>query len=170
MNPDIVREGQELVARLRAERDEARQERDEHMTGKGRLQQRLADAEQIMNRLAGAPALAAAAHPGCVSDCTHTRDRAEKIADPERFDRTREKLKAFKNQLFLKTSGNTTRFPNVQHKMRYAYQFLASGHSARCAFTSDEPQPPMEKRHTRFSSTLSRPRTTDDASRRHALK
>src|SRR6266705_3628015 len=80
------------------------------MTGEGRLQQRLADAELIMNRLA------------------HTseppRDRAEKIADPDRFDGTREKLKPFKDQLILKTSGNPMRFPNVQHKLRYAYQFL----------------------------------------------
>ena len=41
----------ELVARLRAEHDEARSERNDHMTGKGRLQQRLADAEVIMNHL-----------------------------------------------------------------------------------------------------------------------
>src|SRR6266699_1106960 len=52
------------------------------------------------------------------------RDRAEKIADPDRFDGTREKLKAFKDQLILKTSGNPTRCPNVQQKVRYAYQFL----------------------------------------------
>ena len=45
----------ELVARLRAERDEARSERDDHMTGEGRLQQRLADAEVIMNCLARSP-------------------------------------------------------------------------------------------------------------------
>src|SRR5258705_8350435 len=38
----------ELVSRLRAERDAARTECDEHMTGEGRLQQRLADAEIIM--------------------------------------------------------------------------------------------------------------------------
>ena len=81
MNPDIVREGQELVARLRAERDEARQERDEHVVGEGRLQQRLADAERIMNGLAAAPA-AAAAHPGRAPGCPHTRDRVGKIAEP----------------------------------------------------------------------------------------
>ena len=42
----------ELVARLRAECDEARSECEEFMTGEGLLQQRLADAEVIMNRLA----------------------------------------------------------------------------------------------------------------------
>src|SRR6266699_1001545 len=52
------------------------------------------------------------------------RKRAEKIADPDRFDGTREKLKVFKDQLILKTSGNPMRFPNIQHKLRYAYQFL----------------------------------------------
>ncbi len=97
----------ELVARLRTERDAAREECDEHMTGEGRLQQRLANAELIMNRLART-----------------TEPRAEKIADPDRFDGTREKLKPFKDQLILKTSGNSTRFPNIQHKLRYAYQFL----------------------------------------------
>ena len=49
---------------------------------------------------------------------------AEKIADPKEFDGTWEKLKAFKDQLIVKTSGNPARFPNTQHKLRYAYQFL----------------------------------------------
>ncbi len=60
---------QELVTRLRAERDTARAECDEHMTGEGRLQQRLADAELIMNRLAR------------ITEPSEPRDRAEKIAD-----------------------------------------------------------------------------------------
>lgn len=30
----------------------------------------------------------------------------------------------FKSQLLLKTSGNPRRFPNVQHKLRYTFQFL----------------------------------------------
>ena len=89
-----------------------RSERDEHMNGESRLQQKLADAETIMKRLAST-----AAEP-------NTRDRAEKIADPKEFDGTREKLKVFKDQLLLKTSGNPARFPNVQHKLRYAFQFL----------------------------------------------
>ena len=42
----------DLGTRLQAERDEARLECEEHMTAEGRLQQRLADAEVIMNRLA----------------------------------------------------------------------------------------------------------------------
>ena len=50
--------------------------------------------------------------------------RAEKIADPDRFDRTREKLKVFQDQLMLKSSGNAARFSNSQQKLRYAYQFL----------------------------------------------
>src|SRR6266705_4773415 len=108
----------ELVARLRTERDAARAERDaaqierdEHMAGEDRLQQRLANAEVVMNRLAR-------------TEPSASRDRAEKIADPDRFDGTREKLKPFKDQLILKTSGNSTKFPNIQHKLRYAYQFL----------------------------------------------
>ena len=42
----------ELVARLRTKRIKARSEHEEQMMGEGRLQQRLADAEVIMNRLA----------------------------------------------------------------------------------------------------------------------
>ena len=99
----------ELVTRLRAERDEARLECEEHMTGEGRLQQRLANAEVIMNRLA------CSAEPAEVPQST---SRAEKIADPDRFDGAREKLKAFKDQLMLKTSGNAAHFPNTQHKLR----------------------------------------------------
>ena len=105
----------ELVTRLRAECDEARSECEEHMTGEGRLQHRLADAEVIMNRLA------CSAEPTAAPLST---SRAEKIADPDRFDGAREKLKVFNDQLMLKTSGNAARFPNTQHKLRYAYQFL----------------------------------------------
>ena len=50
----------ELVARLCAEHDEARSEHDDHMTGEGWLQQRLADAEVIMNHLARSAEPAAA--------------------------------------------------------------------------------------------------------------
>ena len=53
------------------------------MTEEGRLQQRLANAEAIMNRLARS------AVPAAVPQST---SRAEKIADPDRFDGTREKL------------------------------------------------------------------------------
>ena len=101
----------ELVACLRAERDEARSERDDQMTGEGRLQQRLAYAEVIMNRLARSAEPAA----------RQSTSRAKRIADPDRFDGAREKLKVFKDQLMLKTSGNAARFPNTQHKLRYAY-------------------------------------------------
>ena len=90
---------QELVTRLRAERDAARTECDEHMTGEERLQQRLADAEIIMNRLART-----AADP---SEPPTPRDQAERIADPNRFDGTREKLKAFKDQLLVLPTGPT---------------------------------------------------------------
>ena len=65
--------------------------------------------------------LARSAKPAVVPQST---SRAEKIADPDRFDGTREKLKVFKDQLILKTSGNAARFPNTQHKLRYTYQFL----------------------------------------------
>ena len=66
----------ELVPRLQAERDEARLEYKEYMTWEGRLQQLLADAEVIMNRLARS------AEPAAVPQST---SRAEKIADPDRF-------------------------------------------------------------------------------------
>lgn len=99
---------------LRAERDAARKERDEYMAAEGCLQQKLADAEVMTNRLAENPT----DFPSSTSEC------AEKIADPKEFDGTREKLKAFKDQLILTTSGNPARFPSTQRKLRYAYQFL----------------------------------------------
>ena len=110
------------MTRLRAERDEAQQECDEHMAGEGHLQQRLVDAERIMNCLASAPSPAPA--PTSAAAAAHTNDRAEKITDPDKFDGSREKLKSFKDPLMLKTSGNAARFPNTQHKLRYAYLFL----------------------------------------------
>ena len=64
------------------------------MAGEGHLQLRLVDAERIMNRLASAPAPAPAPAP---MPATHTHDRAEKIADPGKFDGSREKLKSFKD-------------------------------------------------------------------------
>ena len=54
------------------------------MTGEGLFPQRLADAEMIKKRLARS------AEPAAVPQSTY---RAEKIADPDRFDGTREKLK-----------------------------------------------------------------------------
>ena len=74
-----------------------------------------------MNRLASAPAPAPTPAP---TPATHTHDRAEKIANPDKFDGSREKLKSFKDQLMLKTSGNAACFPNTQQKPRYTYQFL----------------------------------------------
>ena len=68
-----------------------------------------------MNRLAHS------AEPAAVPQST---SRAKKIADSDRFDGAREKLKVFKDQLMLKTSGNADHFTNTQHKLRYAYQFL----------------------------------------------
>ena len=82
------------------------------MTGEGRLKQQLADAEVIMNRLA------------CSAEPAQSKPRAKKIADPDRFDGVREKLKVFKDRLVLGISGNATCFPNTQHKLHYAYQFL----------------------------------------------
>ena len=102
--------------RLQAERDTARKERDEYMAAEGLLQQKLADLEAVVNRLVQMPGPSTSTGGGT--------ERAEKIADPKEFDGTREKLKAFKDQLILKTSGNPARFPNTQHKLWYAYQFL----------------------------------------------
>ena len=78
INPDSIRDPQAVMTRLRAERDEAREERDEHMAGEGRLQQRLVDAERIMNRLASAPAPAPAPAPATApaAAAVHTHDRA----------------------------------------------------------------------------------------------
>ena len=97
------------------ERDAALEERDQVLEGEANLQQRLRDAELIANRLARLEAPA-----GECGDPT----RPEKIADPDKYNGTREKLKTFKSQLLLKTSGNPRRFPNVQHKLRYAFLFL----------------------------------------------
>ena len=94
------------------------------MAGKGRLEQRLVDAERIMNRLASAPAPAPTPAPAPAAAPAHTHNRAEKIADPDKFDGSWEKLKSFKDQLMLKTSGKAARFLNTQHTLRYAYQFL----------------------------------------------
>ena len=71
------------------------QERDESEVGEGRLEQKLASTEQIMERLARTPA--------------EQNHRAEKITDHDKFDSTRDKLKSFKDRLLLKTSGNSTR-------------------------------------------------------------
>ena len=105
----------ELIARLHMERDEVRSEHDHHMTGEGRLQQRLADDEVIMKGLLRFTEPAAA---------PQSTSRAEKIANPDRFDAAQDKLKVFKDQLMLKTSGNAACFPNTQYKLRHAYQFL----------------------------------------------
>ena len=122
---DNVQESLDLVTPLRAERGTARQERealrverDEYVAGEGRLHQRLGDADRIMNRLAAA--LTAAPSAGCASG----RPQDEEIAGPDKFDGAREKLKEFKDQLVLKTSGCAVRFPNTQYKLRYADEIL----------------------------------------------
>ena len=97
---------QELVMDLTQERDEA-------MDGEARLQQKLADAERVINRLS------------LLEDPAAERAYlAEKIADPDKFDGSRDQLESFKIQLLLKTSGNPIHFPTVQHKLRYAFQLL----------------------------------------------
>ena len=78
----------ETTTRLRSERDSARAEVDG-------LKKKLEISETIMARLAQGPALTA-----------DPQVRAEKIADPKEFDGAREKLKAFKDQLIVKTSGD----------------------------------------------------------------
>ena len=160
-NPDSIRDPQAVMTRLRAERDEARQERDEHMSGEGHLQQRLVDAELIMNRLASAPAPAPAPAPtpAPAAAAAHTHDRAEKIADPDKFDRSQEKLKSFKDQLMLKTCGNAAHFPNTQHMLRYAYQFL-TGKAQRtmwihlCKSTNDSGEETYEILFDSFAAFL----------------
>ena len=108
-NPDLLTDAkaaQELAMDLTQERDEA-------MDGEARLQQKLADAERVINRLSFLKDPAA--------ERAHL---AEKIADPDKFDGSRDKLESFKIQLLLKTSGNPIHFPTVQHKLRYAFQLL----------------------------------------------
>ena len=73
----------ECVARLCAEGDEVQSEHDDNIIGEGRLQQWLTDAEVIMNRLA---------HSAKPAVAPQSTSRAEKIADPNRFDGAREKL------------------------------------------------------------------------------
>ena len=46
------------------------------------------------------------------------------IPDPDDFDGTRANLRPFLTKLRLKIAGNATRFPNVQHQLRYAFGFL----------------------------------------------
>ena len=104
-----------LAPSLRAVRDEAQSECEEHMTKEGQLQQWLGDAKVIVKRLARF------AEPTAAPQST---SRANKIADRNRFDGAQEKLKVFKDQLMRKPSSNDPRFPNIQHKLRYAYQFL----------------------------------------------
>ena len=62
--------------------------------------------------------------PGPAISSGGDTERAEKIADTKEFDGTWETLKAFKDLLILKTSGNLAHFLNIQQKLRYAYQFL----------------------------------------------
>ena len=69
----------EHIPHLLAKRDDARSECEEHMSVEGRLQQRLANAEVIMNCLARSD------EPSAVPQST---SRAEKIADSARFDGT----------------------------------------------------------------------------------
>ena len=64
------------------------QGRNGAMTGEGRLQHRLTNAKQVINRLAQTP-------PATTADCTHC---VERIANPDKFDGSRDKLKAFKGQ------------------------------------------------------------------------
>jgi hypothetical protein len=46
------------------------------------------------------------------------------IPDPDTFDGTRDHLRPFITKLSLKIAGNTTRFPDLQHQLRYAFSFL----------------------------------------------
>jgi len=50
--------------------------------------------------------------------------KPEDIPDPDDFDGTRANLRPFLMKLRLKIAGNATRFPNVQHQLRYAFGFL----------------------------------------------
>ena len=105
---------QDLINRLRSERDIARADRDSFQAEEARLMIKLEDAEKTINRLASA-----------IPNATpRDRDRTAKIVDPDKFDGSRDKLKAFKDQLMLAVSSNHSRFPNLQHRLRYAYQFL----------------------------------------------
>ena len=112
-----ARTTQDLINRLRGERDLARADRDAFQASEARLLVKLEDAEKTINRLASAI-------PNATNATPRDRDRTAKIVDPDKFDGSRDKLKAFKDQLMLAVSGNQSRFPNLQHRLRYAYQFL----------------------------------------------
>jgi len=46
------------------------------------------------------------------------------IPNPDTFDGTRDHLRPFITKLSLKIAGNTAKFPDVQHQLRYAFSFL----------------------------------------------
>ena len=67
------------MTKLQSERDEARLERDEHMAGEGRLQQRLVDAVRIMNRMASTPTAAPAPGPTPAATAAHTHESSVRV-------------------------------------------------------------------------------------------
>ena len=59
-----------------------------------------------------------------VSSPLTTNVKPADIPDPDTFDGTRDNLRPFITKLRLKIAGNTAKFPDVQHQLRYAFSFL----------------------------------------------
>lgn len=77
------------------------------------LEEQLADARRIANRLATLENPPAAPQP-----------RLERVPDPAMFDGTRDKLEGFVAQLRLKLYSDPTRFPTPALRMAYAFNRL----------------------------------------------
>lgn len=67
------------------------------------------------------------------------------IPDPDTFDGTRDSLRPFITKLRLKIAGNSAKFPDVQHQLRYAFSFLRGA-----AYNTMEPH--LHDNEVRFTS------------------
>ena len=50
--------------------------------------------------------------------------KPEDIPAPDSFDGNRANLRPFVTKLRMKIAGNATKFPDIQHQLRYAFGFL----------------------------------------------
>ena len=128
--------------RLQAEPDTARKEQNEYMAAEECLEQKLADQQTVVNRLVKIPGPATT---------TGSSERAERIADPKEFNGTREKLKALKDQLILKTSGNPARSQIHNTSSCMPTKFSQVRHNGECASSSEGPPGWREKNQARCS-------------------
>jgi len=87
---------------------------DAYQTRTSELERLLTEQRTISTRLAQLE----------VSGNAHANTKPADIPDPDTFDGTRDHLRPFITKLSLKIAGNTARFPDVQHQLRYAFSFL----------------------------------------------